>query len=40
MLYDLTHNNLKAYRPVCTHLIIPEVLSSEKFLATCAAGKS
>uniref|UniRef100_A0A3Q4FZI4 BRCT domain-containing protein n=1 Tax=Neolamprologus brichardi TaxID=32507 RepID=A0A3Q4FZI4_NEOBR len=27
------------YQHTCTHLIIPQVLSSEKFLAACAAGK-
>ncbi|XP_026176480.1 SMC5-SMC6 complex localization factor protein 1 isoform X2 [Mastacembelus armatus] len=27
------------YRHTCTHLIIPQVLYSEKFLAACAAGK-
>ncbi|XP_026044577.1 SMC5-SMC6 complex localization factor protein 1 isoform X1 [Astatotilapia calliptera] len=27
------------YQHACTHLIIPQVLSSEKFLAACAAGK-
>ncbi|XP_039875048.1 SMC5-SMC6 complex localization factor protein 1 isoform X5 [Simochromis diagramma] len=27
------------YQNACTHLIIPQVLSSEKFLAACAAGK-
>nr|XP_020450000.1 SMC5-SMC6 complex localization factor protein 1 isoform X1 [Monopterus albus] len=27
------------YQHTCTHVIIPQVLSSEKFLAACAAGK-
>ncbi|XP_057686995.1 SMC5-SMC6 complex localization factor protein 1 isoform X3 [Corythoichthys intestinalis] len=27
------------YQSICTHLIIPQVLASEKFLASCAAGK-
>ncbi|XP_030592801.1 SMC5-SMC6 complex localization factor protein 1 isoform X2 [Archocentrus centrarchus] len=27
------------YQHACTHLIVPQVLSSEKFLAACAAGK-
>ncbi|XP_061529478.1 SMC5-SMC6 complex localization factor protein 1 isoform X3 [Phycodurus eques] len=27
------------YQTACTHLIIPHVLASEKFLASCAAGK-
>lgn len=31
---------LQAYQRRCTHLITTKVLSSEKFLAACAAGKS
>ncbi|XP_054630977.1 SMC5-SMC6 complex localization factor protein 1 isoform X2 [Dunckerocampus dactyliophorus] len=27
------------FRKACTHLVVPQVLSSEKFLASCAAGK-
>ncbi|XP_061762232.1 SMC5-SMC6 complex localization factor protein 1 isoform X4 [Nerophis ophidion] len=27
------------FQSACTHLIVPQVLSSEKFLASCAAGK-
>uniref|UniRef100_A0A3Q2Z6N0 BRCT domain-containing protein n=1 Tax=Hippocampus comes TaxID=109280 RepID=A0A3Q2Z6N0_HIPCM len=29
----------RVYQNACTHLIIPQVLASEKFLAFCAAGK-
>lgn len=31
---------LQAYQRGCTHLIVTKALSSEKFLAACAAGKS
>lgn len=30
----------QVYQHTSTHLIIPKVLSSEKFLAACAAGQS
>nr|XP_046243026.1 SMC5-SMC6 complex localization factor protein 1 isoform X2 [Scatophagus argus]XP_046243027.1 SMC5-SMC6 complex localization factor protein 1 isoform X2 [Scatophagus argus]XP_046243028.1 SMC5-SMC6 complex localization factor protein 1 isoform X2 [Scatophagus argus] len=32
-------SGIKVYQHESTHLIIPQVLSSEKFLAACAAGK-